>query len=846
MDGLRNTRSATTNQTSANHKSAAARLQAKKNVTTTSAAIEGPKQSAQGEKRTSRDLKGDELSRNSRKRARAMPQEEQTHSQPGMGAAGNVSDRDDVIMGPADIHMDIDVDVIPIESHAKADDDKQPSCDKSPSKKGDQTLPPARSRTLYHKQVSAPSHLHAMISSSQKNSETLVPPNLSITLSQNNVSDRLISQATHDDLVHHQGPATATPRPARRWAKNLPDASAISSPSDLPMASLLLQSTKRPTGLGKSKSDLGQRRTKLVDRLKALAQSSDEEDETDINVNKTISTWTPISSAKASSPPHSQSQQPQPTQTARPGPPKITYAKSRSHLEDSGDNNLLLEMIAPSPLSGTGSKSSAGRIGRSPQKSSWDFEDDDLSGPKTQQFRSIHELRANGDHVRFLHDVSNLMDDISDQKYSARSRRRSALMELSLRLMDKGFAQKFCRHGHEQRLIAECASTPDEIADFALAATFMILSGEEGPDSTFVVLRKGGVLEWLRRQLGARRAARVMVKDRHNNMAKAAQSTWLAESTQIAAQDTIWGENKPTTITLRLIALKAMENIVRRLRRNGDASELIDRTALPEILPRPEDIENMAHDESSLFEIAIVISVLEASTIPSIASDWSSDLIERIILILTSPTLQDKKAQHTYFLTLRLCHNLINDNTTNRAYFCDSAPAMTHLLLGVHNGLQRQGATGLSEEEAALGLDVLVLEFGLLIVMTEHSADVCASAVEPTNHATLVALAESFRRGRTLTDEALTEEAVVANVAHGYLAVVLANLCRDAGAREVIAAQLPGNNGLSILVAAVEEFVMYHQKVDMVNFNDDTGAEVWGAFTEVLKGVLKRLKENVG
>jgi hypothetical protein len=32
----------------------------------------------------------------------------------------------------------------------------------------------------------------------------------------------------------------------------------------------------------------------------------------------------------------------------------------------------------------------------------------------------------------------------------------------------------------------------------------------------------------------------------------------------------------------------------------------------------------------------------------------------------------------------------------------------------------------------------------------------------------------------------------------------------------------------------------------MVNFNDDTGAEVWGAFTEVLKGVLKRLKENVG
>jgi hypothetical protein len=122
-----------------------------------------------------------------------------------------------------------------------------------------------------------------------------------------------------------------------------------------------------------------------------------------------------------------------------------------------------------------------------------------------------------------------------------------------------------------------------------------------------------------------------------------------------------------------------------------------------------------------------------------------------------------------------------------------------------------------------------------------------------------------FRRGRTLADEALTEEAVVANVAHGYLAVVLANLCRDPDAREVIVAQLSssgrdesevndgaadksdtggsgGLGGLATLVAAVEEFVMYHQKVDMVNLDADMGES---AFTEVLKGVLKKLKENV-
>jgi hypothetical protein len=845
--------------------SAAARLQARKNAAGKSVLVGNGKTAAQAEKRTNLDSKSDELPTRSRKRLRATLQEQMSSSTSSKSTA-DARRNDQVVATKIETHMDIDI--MNPGYGAEIDNDSRPACDTITSTQV-QSGQASKSKRHYQKQVSAPSRLHGMVPSGHSISVVPAPMDVDDDRYRKTTLDG-ISSGIGKAEENNQDDTTATPRPARRRNRRLQEETTISSPSDLPMASLLLQSTKRPIAsspaitLGKSKSDIGQRRPKLVDRLKAMAQSSDEEDDSEMSFTKYSSAKIEFSPSKALSPPQSQqsqSLQSQSTQIGRVGPPKITYAKSRSHLDDTADNNMLLNMIAPSPQSGMGNKGGISRNIRTPQKSSWDFEEDDASGPKTQQFRSIHELRANGDNMRFLHDIGNLMDDISDHKYSARSRRRSALMELALRLADKAFAQKCCRGGHEQQLIAECSSTPDEIADFALAAAFMTLTVEDGPDNIFVVLRDDGVLEWLMRQLGARRPLETMVKDRRNNMAKSAQTTWLTESERIATQDTVWGDQKPIIITLRIVALKAIENIVRRLRKSGDTSDLIGSTALADVVPQVEVIETMTHDESSFYEVALVVSILEASTLPSTASSWTAELIERIISLLVSPALGDQKSQHTYFLTIRLCHNLINDNISNRNLFCAHPAVLTHLLSTVQTGLEKQqlasSSSQLSEEAtatAALDLDILVLAFGLLIVMTENDSaeQVCASAAAPVNLSTLISLAQAFRRGCTLTDEALTEEAVVANVAHGYLSVVLANFCREPSAREVIVKQLsgPGGNresdgassGLATLVAAVEEFVMYHQKVDMVNLDGDVGDS---AFTEVLKGVLRRLQEIV-
>ena len=103
-----------------------------------------------------------------------------------------------------------------------------------------------------------------------------------------------------------------------------------------------------------------------------------------------------------------------------------------------------------------------------------------------------------------------------------------------------------------------------------------------------------------------------------------------------------------------------------------------------------------------------------------------------------------------------------------------------------------------------------------------------------------------------------------ANVAFGYLSVLLANFCGDERTRCLVADGL-GKGGLTVLVEGLEEFVRLHQRVDVLGaLGEDAaldvgggageidgmatgdGREVWSAFTERLVEVLGRLREVTG
>ncbi|KAH0264750.1 hypothetical protein KCU71_g20113, partial [Aureobasidium melanogenum] len=191
----------------------------------------------------------------------------------------------------------------------------------------------------------------------------------------------------------------------------------------------------------------GTAKARIVDRLKGKtvsAHSSDgsSEDEANGPLEGTPSQNLELprrfeQSMPQESKQHSQSQsrvQRQLSSTSQ-GAQKVTYARSRTYLQDSLEDMIFGDL----PIDATERPiASARRTKTSPRttsksKVSINHDSDEES---VQGIRSIHDLRAAGHKSRFMDDVTRLLDDIKNPKPSTRSQRRMALMELSGTLAD--------------------------------------------------------------------------------------------------------------------------------------------------------------------------------------------------------------------------------------------------------------------------------------------------------------------------------------------------------------------------------------------------------------------------
>ncbi|EME81590.1 uncharacterized protein MYCFIDRAFT_78948 [Pseudocercospora fijiensis CIRAD86] len=707
------------------------------------------------------------------------------------------------------------------------------------------------SRSSPRKMESAPARLHGMLprSDTDTTDSTAKSPSMSTSRpSTPNKSGRNRNMLTPETAVKTRD--TATSKQGDLWDQVMDEEESAPSPSGLPMQELTLKSTKRPIAnpstiratLSKSSSDVGpaRRRTKLVDRLKASAPSSEngysdddestDEDSTDVEV-----------SSEGASPDKStlsQSQMYSQTSATADSGPKITYAaRVRSYLpEDSFEEGLMLglqtEDSQPGPVLNrrTNSKSAA-----ESQKSAFDLDnsdDDDTGG----RMRTIHELRAGGGNRRFEDETTSLLYDIADHNASGRSRRRSALIELANKLNDKTFVEKFFRHGFEGRLLKECGGASDTIADVLLASILNLLLASDAPDHLAQSARDGGCLQWLVQIASNRSDLNVVAKDRSNNMSKSAQSTFNDFVGQMARQERIWDDAKPNTITIRILALKALEKVVMKLRRSGDRTDLIRSEHVRSIAPSADDVASI-DGPTKLMEVLLSVSVLESLYGNAATLSWPSDVTERVVSILLMPAKDQAAVQTLHILCLRLCTYLTTDNSRNCKAFSRSE-LICHLLGAMLNSF-RLHTTEVVKEQREKNLAFLVPAVGVTINLTLHNEKARSYAATAEAAPLLSDLVVEFQVGQKHMLDAESEEDGVANVAYGYLAVTLANLCRNKSAKQVIASKLPGNK-LSTLVTAVEEFIAHHQKVDMLN--DEAGAEVWGAFTEMLKGILEKLK----
>jgi len=841
--------------------SAAARLAARRQqskTTTPSNNNEGAKSAVFSGKRA-----GDhgEVSTSPHKRARKSPQSE---------PSGGDACMDDMPLSPArrsprDGTNSYDIFDVPVndDDHVITPKRRMAQSTMKNARKG---KPVSMGRSQPKKGVSAPGRLAEMLAA-DNNSTDAPSRSPSLLTSRSSTPHRSATPARSDSSSRScsRGVFGTTPKQTQQWNPLLPDSPLAPTPSSLAMHNLTLDGRRRSQNGGalaklsmaKSKSDVPEvyrRRMRLVDRLKASAESSSEDSgvESDVEMEDIgppeivpeIQKGGPDTSAVGDR--SSQSQSQSQGITADIGA-KVTYAKMRSYLpEDSLEEGLMFDLPSlTSQLQPTLVKQTSDTYTAS-QKSTFDLDDSEDDG-SAGRMRTVHELRAAGRMDRFLRDTEALLEDISDHGISARSRRRSAFIDLALKLTENGFVERFLGQGFEQKLLAECAAPPDEVADVALAATFAVFLASEPPQHVVVSLKDGDLLGWASKQLHLTTSFTKMTEDRRNNMSKVAQDGVFEFVEKLKSLSGLWEKSAPINICPRLVALSVLDQLVGRLRRMGDRSQLLDNNQISSVTNR------LAVDNLDSAETLLAMSVLESLSTSALTLAWPREVVEKI----ASATSQfihhiagTYPAQHALFLAYRLMLNLTNANSRNCAFF-SSSQLVSDLILAVENGFtildQDEDADAVATVEwRAINLDLLILSIGVMINLAEHSAEArkqAASTVDnnPAHH--LSAIVRIFQQGQQRVEEAESVEESVNNVAFGYLAIMLANLCLDPSARGVVVSGLPGKN-LGLLVTAVEEFVRHHQRVDMLGaLEGGEGREVQGAFTEKLKEVLDRLTE---
>ncbi|KAF2765945.1 hypothetical protein EJ03DRAFT_193921 [Teratosphaeria nubilosa] len=656
----------------------------------------------------------------------------------------------------------------------------------------------------------------------------------------------------------HSASKIMTPKQAQLWNQLLPSDPPAPTPSDLAIQNQSLAGRRKPAvavappklTLARSVSDvpeLHRRRTRLVDRLKAAASSSDAEssDDSDIemeddrNEEATTQQTTTIPSKDE---PASQSQLP--TQSQSQGAARVTYARARSYFqEDSLDDVLFNLQPAETPFRPQTFQRQPSKTGASQsQKSAFDLEDSDDEQSRSG-LRTIHELRAAGRNDRFTQDTAALLEDIADHVVSARPRRRSALTELALKLGDKAYVEQFVSQGFEHNLVAELSAPADQIADAALAAAIATLLASEPQQHIIPTIADAGMVDWAAKLLSFRISLANMSKDRKFNMSKASQSDLAKSAEKMRMSTVLWEQTPPSTLSPRFIALRLFDLLLSALRKSGDHSDIVDESGLRGI------VSNVQSADVDSAERGLIISVLESLSTSAPSLNWPVPVVEAVTAAVQGAMQTESQTaadRHTAFLAFRLTLNLTNNNARNCTYFA-SDELVANLIVTIKDGFNSLNDTTTDAEHRAINMDLLVLAMGIMINLAEHCPAARQHAISKTAQPSMAALLDIFTAAQEGLEEAESLDASQTNVAFGYLAVMLANLCMDNDVREFICERLPGKN-LDLLVSAVEEFVRHHQRVDALGLGMDgvEGREVWGAFTEKLKAVLGRLKIVAG
>lgn len=661
----------------------------------------------------------------------------------------------------------------------------------------------------------------------------------------------------------------APSRPARPVVKNRPSPPLPSKPTPQPAAPKP-PSVKPALSRPKSTSAPGPGRRRLIDALVEQEESEEEEEEP----------WRPSQQQRVASPPprvlpeFTFRDSPPPSQEAPPRSvargakktgPKFTYSQQRTMLAEE-DEFMGGGGLGSIEESLNGPMFNFRGLAPVPRSSKFSFLDEVDETANTGAVKSLHELRQAGANSRFADEMDDIMDRIGTPTGKPSPLRRGALLELAQRMNAKEFRRQFRNHNDDGGLVKSLGQETDLISGYSILSILVTLLSASSSAHLVQLLRVQGFAALLGRMLEHPTDIVLLAKDRKQNVSKNAQTTLGSIKSSLLSLP-IWEPCAPKALSPRTLGLKCLDLIMHQPSHSVGEVEILTpavTSQLFSILSAAAASDDTcwdfpAHQESTDFYLALF--TLEGYSVSAMQSDqgatWTREHVPVVVDLLDAAL---RRPTETFgdleSLTLRITLNTTNHNPKAAAMFAErdylramagstcrafatllgSTAADTFqlkvnesviLMLGVMINFcvyYPPASQGLEEEDD--GSTNSPLDQLIRIFADNHAK---TSDVRRTTHCHIVVF-DAY----ALFIQADSMEKTQLNVALGYLAVLLGNLCLRPAIRDRFLVVHPKKN-MQPLIDSINEFVAFHSKV--------AEAEGTGGGSEA--GAVARLRELV-
>lgn len=541
----------------------------------------------------------------------------------------------------------------------------------------------------------------------------------------------------------HLSPLPVPQTPRRSPLKATP-APQMSSPPATPTPHAERQTSISPEGKRMWQGLLGdgdsnhtkKRRRKLIDSLKEQLDETEDSDSTESQ------DW-PQSSQSASTPRiETQSQQiwepmeqtelvySQQTTMKQALPASIsqktglrTYASQRAFLaEPTPDFESQLVMDMPLESNMGGRRQGRGQIPALKPLATFTEAEDEV--PEVA-FRSVHEARLAGAKNHFVDGVENLFSDIGAPQPKPSSSRRSALMDLATKLLEKEYRRQFLENGLDHQLFVHMGQETDVVAGFLLASLLFIVLSDGTSSITIVQLRRQGISRLLIRLLEFQNSISTIAKDRKSNMSRSAQSL-VTEYQTLLLKSEFWGKPDQTKVSPRTMALRCIDEMIRTSVDAGSMGSIISNEMIRKLFGilqdwSPENLSEVWKNE----DFRLALKTIESHSHLGMAEDaaaWIGSYLPFVSGLLLKTLSQEVPLQmepeyYDYFhalLKLVVGVTLCNEEASNVFSDQELMATMGTTIVSTWN----RKAYGLSEEEGqAAGMVLQVTTVAMMNIV---------------------------------------------------------------------------------------------------------------------------------